>query len=378
MRSALLVLGCLSACSVPNHGWLVNLEGQVLDQDDQGLPGASVQVVSTSSGEPLGALTTDSAGRWSLPVLVEEGEEGRLWPLAIKASASGFGSGQSDWDFSWLNQDWPAGPLSLGPGQFVASGTMAAASVNLFAGENGWTASGEAQHVLTGRPVDEVRLRLRKGWNAPMSAEVLQEQWSTNRGAFSFTVEEQGIYTVEAVGPSGFADTVASFRMGPGASNTQLVLMSPTIRTGELRVALAWKNAQRDLDLHLSGPLAASGGRYQVYVEDTPHPVNGDPVAQVEWAEGRWETLGVYTLRAGAYRFSAFDVDNQLRTGDTSLSQSGANLTLWNENGVWMEQLWPGRTGTLWRGLEFDVATDTVYRLQEMDESRDAWDVSAF
>jgi hypothetical protein len=143
-------------------------------------------------------------------------------------------------------------------------------------------------------------------------------------------------------------------------------------------VALAWKNAQRDLDLHLSGPLAASGGRYQVYVEDTPHPVNGDPVAQVEWAEGRWETLGVYTLRAGAYRFSAFDVDNQLRTGDTSLSQSGANLTLWNENGVWMEQLWPGRTGTLWRGLEFDVATDTVYRLQEMDESRDAWDVSAF
>jgi hypothetical protein len=378
MKGSWLVWVLLGACSIPDRGWLVALQGQVLDQDGQGVPGAALQAVSTETGNSLGVMSTDEEGQWSLPLFVEEGEFAQLWPLALKASADGFGSGQSDWSFSWLNEEWPAMPLSLGPGQFVASGNQRTATVSLFSGADGWTATGRVQHVLTGEAVDTVRLRLRKGWNAPASGEVLQEDWSNDQGGFSFSVADQGVYTLEAIGPSGFADTIANFRMGPGAANNQTVLMSPVVGPGELRAALSWTNANRDLDLHLSGPLAGSGGRYQVYVEDTPHPVNGDPIAQMEWSGGRWESLGVYTLRAGEYRVSAFDVDNQLLVGDTALSNASATLTLWTENGVWMEQLWPGRVGTLWRGLEYNAATDSVHRLQEMDESRDAWDVSAF
>jgi hypothetical protein len=308
--------------------------------------------------------------------------------MSLRATVSGYQWGQSDWSFSWLDEDWPAMPVSLGPGQFVATGHQQSATVTVFEGDDAWTASGRTQDVLTGFAVNGVRVRLRRGWNAPLDGEVLEEQFSDASGYFSFSVQEQGIYTLETVGPPGYATSVAALRMGPESSNSQMmltdqpdsqvVLMSPTLGSGEMRVALSWNQKQRDLDLHLSGPLSGSGGRYQVYVDDTPHPVNGDPIAQVEWSSGLWESVGVYTIRSGTYRFSAFDVDNQLLVGDSSLSESGATLTLWTENGVWMERLWPGQLGTLWQGLELDVTRNLVHRLQGMDEARDAWDVSAF
>jgi hypothetical protein len=388
MKKFLFCLWIGAACSVEDRGWLVELQGQVLDQNDRGVPGADLQVTSTANGEPLGMVSTDSDGVWSLPLFVEEGQEAQVWPMSLRATVSGYQSGQSDWSFSWLDEDWPAMPVSLGPGQFVAAGHQQSASVTVFEGDDAWTARGRTKDVLTGFAVDGVRVRLRKGWNAPVDSEVLEEQFSDANGYFSFSVQEQGIYTLETVGPPGYAASVAALRMGPESSNSQMmltdkpdsqvVLMSPTLGSGEMRVALSWNQEQRDLDLHISGPLSGSGGRYQVYVDDTPHPVNGDPIAQVEWSSGLWESVGVYTIRSGTYRFSAFDVDNQLLVGDTSLSESGATLTLWTENGVWMERLWPGQMGTLWQGLELDVTRNLVHRLQGLDEARDAWDVSAF
>ena len=378
MKTFLLLLLLGAACSVEDRGWLVELQGQVLDQNDRGVPAADLQVTSTANGESLGTVSTDSDGLWSLPLFVEEGQEAQVWPLSLRATVSGYQPGQSDWSFSWLDKDWPAMPISLGPGQFVAAGHQQSASVIVFEGESSWTATGRTQDVLTGFAVDGARLRLRRGWNAPADSEVLEEQFSDASGNFSFSVQEQGVYTLETVGPPGYAGSVAALRMGPEAPSSQVVLMSPTLASGELRVALSWNQKQRDLDLHLSGPLSGSAGRYQVYVDDTPHPVNGAPIAQVEWSSDSWESVGVYTIRPGTYRFSAFDVDNQLLVGDTSLSESGATLTLWTENGVWMERLWPGQLGTLWQGIELDVTTGLVHRLQGMDEVRDAWDVSAF
>jgi hypothetical protein len=378
MRQIALISVLLCGCASEYRGWIVELHGQVLDEDNEGVDSADVRVETASSDLLLGQVSTDSEGRWRLPLFVEEGQENLSWPLHLSATASGFGTGDSYWSFSWTDDSWPASPISLGPGQVVAAGSQQTAAISLFSGEGQWSSQGRVVDVLSANPLGEVNLRLRKGWNAPTEAGIVQEVESDNNGDFSFVVEEQGVYTVEAVAPSGYSKSLAVIRMGPGAPDTQLVLMSPPLGNGELRAALIWRNSQRDLDLHMSGPLAGSGGRYQVYVDDTPHPINGPPVAQVEWSDGRWESIGLYTTRSGDYRFSAHDVDNQILLGSTALSEAGASLLLWTEAEVVLESLFPGSEGTLWRGLEVQATSGSIFRLQEMDEARDAWDVSAF
>ena len=128
----------------------------------------------------------------------------------------------------------------------------------------------------------------------------------------------------------------------------------------------------------MSGPLASEAGRYQVYVSDTPHPIYGEPVAEMEWFSLNWETGSVYTLRQGNYRFSAHDRDFGSETGNTALSAEEPTLLLWTSSGVFMESLGSGADGTIWQGLEYDPDKEVVYRLQGMSEGFNEWDVSAF
>ena len=371
-------LGGLFACSAPPRGWVVELHGSVLDSQGLGVVGALAEVDNVENGEFLGQVVTDENGVWRLPVFVSEEDFEAISPLRIAAEASGMMRGESFWEFSWRDTEWPAMPISIGPGQEVALGQQRTAGVVLFEEAGIGTASGRVRNAVNGGSLGQITLRFRSGWNAPLSAEVVGETTSSSTGDFQITLDDPGMYTVQAEASGGFETTLAPIWAGAGSSKSQTILMSPMLQGEAMRASLIWRSASRDLDLHMSGPLAAEGGRYQVYVSDTPHPIYGDPIAQVEHASGNWETIGAYTLRSGEYRFSAHDRENGQALDSVELAAEEPTLLLWTNNGPVMESLSPGAVGTLWQAMEYDTSSGLSYRLQGMSEGEDEWDVSAF
>jgi len=357
---------------------VVRLSGFVSDESSEGIGGASVHIYNASSGTLLGELTTDSDGEWALPLFVDQAEAQQNFPLRFEVGSTDYAATESHWTFSWLDDAWPAVPISMGPGQQISLGDQGTAGVVLSGSDATANVSGGVYDVVTGQGLQGVELRMRSGWNAPLDQEILATTTSGIDGAFSMSTPVPGTYTVEAIADTGYARTVSPLQVSDEASGEQVLLMSPLVGPGQVRVALVWDDSARDLDLHVSGPKSGNAGRYQVYVEDTPHPVNGDPIAAVEFSGSQWESIGVYTLRTGVYRFSAFDRDFGIRTESQALSGLAPTILVWTENTSMMESLTPGPIGTIWRAVEFHSDSDAFFRLQQMDEGREDSDLSAF
>ena len=368
----------LAGCSSASEGWVVRLSGFVSDEASGPIQSAEIEVFSATTGNSLGELTTGPEGEWSLPVFVDETVGQQNFPLRFEVSATGYAATEVHWAFSWLDDSWPSVPISLGPSQQVSLGEQSATGAVLSKTSVASSVFGSVYDVVTGEAVEGVELRIRSGWNAPLENEVVGTAISGVNGAFSIGTNSPGTYTVEAIATGGYARTLAPLQISEEASGEQVVLMSPLVGAGKARVALLWSDSARDLDLHVSGPKSGSAGRYQVYVEDSPHPVNGDPIAAVEFSGSQWESIGIYTLRSGEYRFSAYDRDFGIRTGSKALSGLAPTMLVWTENTSMMESLTPGSVGTIWRAVEFHSDTDSFFRLQELDEGREDSDLSAF
>ena len=373
-----LALGVSLSCLPAPTGWLVQLHGVVLDSNGQGVSGANVGLSNTGIDVEIGDTFTDESGRWSLPIFVSEEELGQMWSLQIEAGAMGFLDGASHWEVAWRDVTWPAAAHSLGPGQQVDLGALRTPGVVLFEDTGPATVQTTVQRATDGGGIGDVRVTLRAGWNAPLAEPVVTEARSGAQGKIQFDLPAPGMYTAYVESTGGYEATLAPLWVGPGSPGQQRILMSPLLVGDAIRAALIWRDSRRDLDLHMSGPLAGEAGRYQVYVSDTPHPIYGEAIAEMEWVGDNWETVGVYTVRDGIYRFSAHDRENGWASESLSLSMEEPTLILWTEAGPSMETLAPGAIGTVWKALEYDVAADVVYRIQGMSEGVNEWDVSAF
>jgi hypothetical protein len=368
MRGHILLVATLlgSGCAPGSSGWVVSLEGRVVDAFNNGIQNAGVEVRSRSGGAELGAIQTDSAGYWRLPLYVESGQEGVSWPLAIEAEAPGLQAGVSYWDFSYWDDTWEAEPVSLGPGQEVVYGVQRTAPVVLFEALGSWSGLGRAVDVSTGFPVPLASVRLRAGWNASLEDPVLLEAKADEDGLFGITVDQPGLYTVEVVAPFGFNRSRAPFRLGPNTPSEQLVFLSPQAGSQELRAALVWLDAEVDLELHLSGPKSQEQGRFQVHREAPSYSESGGLVAQMEQRVSGGESVVLYSAEDGAYRLSAYDPEHALEASSQALGQSMATMILWSEQGSFMESVNPGIPANLWHALDYHPKSEEVLRLQQL------------
>ena len=373
-----LVLGHSLSCLPAPKGWLVELHGVVTDSKGDGLSGANVGLLNSGIQAEIGDVFTDENGRWRLPIFVSEDELDQVWSLEIEAGAMGFLDATCHWQVAWRDATWPAAPHSLGPGQQVDMGALRTPRVVLFEDTGPMSIQTTVQSATNGGGIGEVRVELRAGWNAPLTEPVVTEARSGSQGLIDFDLPAPGVYTAYAESTGGHEATLAPLWVGPGSPEQQRILMSPLLVGDAIRAALIWRDARSDLDLHMSGPLAGEAGRYQVYVSDTPHPIYGEAIAEMEWVGDNWETVGVYTVRDGTYRFSAHDRENGWASDSLSLSMEEPTLLLWTEEGPLMETLAPGALGTVWNALEYDSATGVAYRIQGMREGVNEWDVSAF
>lgn len=219
---------------------------------------------------------------------------------------------------------------------------------------------GMIKNALNGSGIDGVILNLRAGINATSGAVIATAV--TTAGAYSLNNIPAGNYTVEA-GRSGFNS--GSFSVicldGQTVSNQDATL-SPILSLGETRIVLTWGETPRDLDSHFTGPLP-SGNRFHMYYiyngnrSPWPEIVNLDLDDVSSFGP---ETTTLYQQIDGTYRFSVHDYSNKESSNSLALSQSGAQVRVYQSSGLIATFNVPPNTGgTLWTVFEMNGSTIT-------------------
>ncbi len=128
-------------------------------------------------------------------------------------------------------------------------------------------ASGVIEDAVTGNGVEEARLVIRRGWNAPVDLYDVVEETETSSNGEYYVNLPLGNYTVH-VEKEGYVPNDFNIVVQGGFSSHQNASLSP-VETGEkYRIVLTWGERPNDLDSHLEGYASDDGAMYHVYYGD--------------------------------------------------------------------------------------------------------------
>lgn len=223
---------------------------------------------------------------------------------------------------------------------------------------------GCATNALTGEKVEDVTVRLRKGWNNKSGKYVKNILWQPvaaktgNTGEFSMSLPV-GIYTVELEKEgfiTGYFNVVSTRNQYSGV---QTMTLTPVLSENEYRIVLTWGESPRDLDSHLSY-YEEDKRMMHVYYGNRVGYVNGENIAKLDLddttsygPETVTITLNTEQLNQGTFKYSVHDFTNRNSKNSTELSMSGAVVRVYRGNDLISTYYVPKNTeGTVWHVFE--------------------------
>ena len=222
------------------------------------------------------------------------------------------------------------------------------------------TVSGTIKDSLTGNGLAGVTVNLRAGLNTQTGA-VVTTGTTNGAGLFSIANVPTGYYTAELAKTGYIIAFISIYSLGGQTTGDQNASISPVLAAGETRIVLTWGGAPSDLDSHLTGP-TTSGGRFHIYCVGTS--VNDGTVAQLDADDTTSygpETVTISTQIAGVYRYSVYDYTNKASNSSTALSNSGAQVKVYQASGLVATYNIPSNLGgTLWAVFELSGNTLTA------------------
>lgn len=228
--------------------------------------------------------------------------------------------------------------------------------------------SGSIKNALDGTGIPTVSLRIRRGINVT-SGTITSSVTTTNTGTYSFSGIPAGNYTVEASKPNFNTTFFNVICLGGRTISNQDATMSPVLGSGETRIVLTWGAVPADLDSHLTGPLA-DGSRFHMffYYAGTylSNPWPGIVMLDLDDRNSYGpETTTLLQQITGVYRFSVHDYSNSNSSSSTALSNSGAQVKVYRNDGlVATFNIPPNTGGTLW--TVFEMTDETIVPVNSM------------
>lgn len=220
-------------------------------------------------------------------------------------------------------------------------------------------ANGIITDAVSGEPVSEVGLKLRKSWNNRDGAVVATSSTNDN-GFYEFSLDP-GAYTME-YSKGGYITGYKNIVMNVADFYAQNASISPEMpEDGNFRIVLSWSNIPNDLDSHMSGPVG-NGERFHIYFrhsdQTNDNPYNDyfrldlDNTDIVNYP-GVPETITIVNQIDGVYRYAVHDFSNKHNTSNTNLSASNATVNVYKGSVLVATFHVPAnKTGTVWTVFE--------------------------
>ena len=326
------------------------IAGQVISASDGAAVGGAQVEIKTRSGTTVGSVTADASGNFITSPLAAK-------TYQITATAANY--------------------ISLQPSNVIVSprSPTALGRIPLVRTSGGvGSATGTIRNARTLQAVPGARVDLRPGLNNFQGA-VSYTTTSTSSGAYGLNQIAPGVFTATATA-SGYSPNARTIAVIGGAqSSSQDIELYPTAPINTIGIVLFWGSTPRDLDAHLTGPVA--GTRFHVYWNNKGS-LTGSPFAGLDVDDTTSfgpETITVTQQTAGVYRFSVHNYSDRSSTGDRSLSNSGAFVRLFLPGRNPTTFAVPNAAGNLWTVFELTGTQLTV--INSMTDLADPSTVSA-
>lgn len=218
---------------------------------------------------------------------------------------------------------------------------------------------GTIYDAVDGHGVPDLQIRFRKGINV-VEGDVLAETMTDASGAYVIHGLEAGSYTGELSGEGYNTAYYTAVSLGGETNTGQDATVSPVQPEGESRVVLTWGSSPSDLDSHITGPISGDTDRFHVYFADKGN-ASSSPYAFLDLDDTSSygpETVTITLQLDGTYRYSVHNYTSRSSSYSTSLSSSGAQVTLYHGNSAVTVFNVPPGDGTLW--TVFELNGDTI------------------
>lgn len=205
-------------------------------------------------------------------------------------------------------------------------------------------ASGKIINAFDGLPAPGLTINLREGMNYTTGT-VIASYTTDASGNYSYTNLPAGIYTAQINGqivntgettpvdiPTTYSTVIV---VGGSAYPNQDFEVIGGLQATQYRIILTWGASPRDLDSHITGPIASgdstqSNGRFHVYYANKNYEFGGTRYAGLDLDDVTSfgpETTTIYSQLSGTYRFSVHNF-----SGEAPFSTSGAKVKLYKGN----------------------------------------------
>ncbi len=315
------------------------VEGAVRDAaTGTGLAGATVEILS--GGTVIATTTTGADGSYDVDVDAGSG-------YVVRFTSSGYYAA----DFNAVDVD---------DGETVILEAVLQIATT-YVGDG--TVSGTITSSLTGSGLPGVTVNLRTGLNAQTGA-IVTTGTTNGAGQYSIAAVPTGYYTAELSSGGYITAFISVYSLGGQTTGNQNASLSPVLAAGEIRIVLTWGSAPADLDTHLTGP-TTTGPRFHIAYYDTS--VNDGTVASLDADDTSAygpETITITNQISGTYRYYVHDFTNDGTNPSQALSNSGAQVKVYNSSGLAATFNVPANQGgTIWEVFELSGSTITPINL---------------
>jgi hypothetical protein len=215
--------------------------------------------------------------------------------------------------------------------------------------------SGRTRNALNDQPMANLTVQARRYINN-RQGDPLKVTKTDSNGEFRLDGLNSGNYTLEFFADGVMANYFTATSIA-GQNTFVDAVINPEMGNALYRVILSW-NDTSDLDAHLTGP-DGQNGRFHIYF-NVPGSNNSEqsPYAWIDRDDKDGfgpETVSIYKLQNGIYRYSVHDYKNSASTSSKVLGSSGAKVSVYSRTGLMASYIVPNQEGTLWTVFEMSA-----------------------
>ena len=194
------------------------------------------------------------------------------------------------------------------------------------------------------------------------TGDVLASDTSDASGNYNIDITT-GTYTAE-VSLDGYTSEFTTIALTADEDSVKNFPLNEQLAAGETRIVLSWGATPSDLDSHLQVPRATSGTT-EIYYRNRSE--EGTALDVDDGGGFGPETITISTANTGKYTYWVQDYSNRGSTTSTALANSGAEVKVYNVDGLAKTFTVPSGAGDKWNVFTMDGDTGDITTVNTID-----------